>query len=329
MFGNIRHQVRVTVESNNPESRAIGILKIARVFEQAGIHLASDLNVNTAKALSEATGTNNEVGNNSILVTIGETTPFDFWQGRNPLLQGGGMLPQQQWMPANMPPMHTSGYAQPVPPERGFAEPARGGVPGYEHNPMARRENFSEAAKWSRVSNMDGYRVLNNAWPIPIPVGLRPATLVYSTNEKDPDGAGYAHYKVEASRLADEEVKTLAELTFNSGSVNEPATGVRVQDLLSICEDRLMSSSDANHPEIRAAVLAISKALKHMHSYTQDGYMASKRAEFNRAPSDDSNASMNFDARFSRATEARDNYRSPRQDSSKEEAGTDTSGNDN
>jgi hypothetical protein len=74
-IGNIKHQVKITVESNNPQSRAVGILKLADVFATAGIHLGTDLNTETARLLSTAEGEGvRNILNEQIMATVVEST---------------------------------------------------------------------------------------------------------------------------------------------------------------------------------------------------------------------------------------------------------------
>jgi hypothetical protein len=71
--GKIKHQIRVTVDSDNPESRVIGILKLAGLFEAAGIHLASDLSTATSRSLGGEVRDDPAVTpNNQILATMVE-----------------------------------------------------------------------------------------------------------------------------------------------------------------------------------------------------------------------------------------------------------------
>ena len=74
MVGNIKHKFSIAVESDNPVSRAIGILKVAQAFEKEGIHLASDLNTATSRQLAAASDAD-EVVNDTIVATMVESIP--------------------------------------------------------------------------------------------------------------------------------------------------------------------------------------------------------------------------------------------------------------
>jgi hypothetical protein len=72
--GNIKHKFSIAIESDNPVSRAIGILKVAQAFEKEGIHLASDLNTATSRQLAAASDAD-EVVNDTIVATMVESIP--------------------------------------------------------------------------------------------------------------------------------------------------------------------------------------------------------------------------------------------------------------
>lgn len=72
---NIHHKFSIAVESDTPQGRAIGILKIAEVFETAGIHLSSDLNVETSRDLARCGDYTAElVQNNQLRAVMVEST---------------------------------------------------------------------------------------------------------------------------------------------------------------------------------------------------------------------------------------------------------------
>jgi hypothetical protein len=71
-IGNIKHKFSVAIESDNPESRGVGILKLANLFEQAGIHLAADLNASTSRLISAAAN-RDDVVNDTIVATLIES----------------------------------------------------------------------------------------------------------------------------------------------------------------------------------------------------------------------------------------------------------------
>ena len=58
MPDDIRHRIRVTVSSDSPESRALGILKVVRILKAAGVHLVSgEVSRDTADRMIEITDT--------------------------------------------------------------------------------------------------------------------------------------------------------------------------------------------------------------------------------------------------------------------------------
>jgi hypothetical protein len=283
MFGNIKHKVTLTISADSPESRAIGIMKIATLLEDSGINLTSDLSNVTTQMLSEYGTTEKvcNVANATVLATIAESQPaLPFSQMPYP------------WNNPYMPPGMAAPYPQPgrwgdAPGmQNGFGRlgaalsplrEAPGNIPGYEHNPMAQSEYFSGKSLYMRVSEVgNGERVLNNAWPMPLPLDMNVGSFTKSVGDPDAD-YGYQKYIIYARPTPEVPNAILARLEFNTAPSNQPANGVRVSDLLAICEDVLTTSRAAVHPEISSAIMSISKALKHLHSFNVEVHNAAKR----------------------------------------------------
>lgn len=74
-LGNIKHRFAVQVHANNEESRLIGILKVAELFEHAGVHLSVDLSPSTNALIDRAVArpNPNPAGNSELLAVVVET----------------------------------------------------------------------------------------------------------------------------------------------------------------------------------------------------------------------------------------------------------------
>jgi hypothetical protein len=155
-----------------------------------------------------------------------------------------------------------------------------GNIPGYEHNPMAQAEYFtgvnSQADLEPIVPGHLGDRLLANAWPIPLPVGLLPRTAVYSVDGAGTEGvhSEYAVFGIStpSESASFENVRELSNIQLQEGPI-DPTTGpngVRVDDLLAICADHLNSLVEAkqatqSHVDAHKSII---KALHHLHGLT-------------------------------------------------------------
>jgi hypothetical protein len=298
-IGNIKHQVKITVESNNPQSRAVGILKLADVFATAGIHLGTDLNTETARLLSTAEGEGvRNILNEQIMATVVESTAKAPIIGHRPdgstVVYRGmpgrettGLYPVPYQRPGEAADRHAAepgvleGRKQDslsgeqlssddVSPEAAAAL-SLGNIPGYEHNPMARAEHFEEVPGPIPASfvTTEHERSVQSNWPNPAPLGLVKYTGVVATDNYGESEPNY-EYKIvglggHTGRSTLKEISLLTQVDKEVGP-----NGVRIEDLLAICSDHLSSLAacdQANQSQIDANK-SIIKALHHLHGLT-------------------------------------------------------------
>jgi hypothetical protein len=133
---------------------------------------------------------------------------------------------------------------------------------------------------YSRISDQDGERILNNARPWPLPPGMTADECVKSIGTPDDFGL-YTEYVVVDTK--ENEGLELGKIRFNSAQGDEPMDGVRVSDLLAICEDRLALGQESvlGHQQLGEALRHVQNALVCIHRYNVDMCIAEKNAMLN------------------------------------------------
>jgi hypothetical protein len=344
--GNIKHKFNIAIQSNNPVDRAIGILKVAELFETAGIHLSADLSTETSRFLvSEIARDPATTANNTIVATMVENDPVtsEHYQpekagdeltrveeirGTNFLERTLGSVkdalksfdkqvaetqPGKKLGNSALSGAHGGGTGYPAmdrfsrfrqgeqAPEPGFTmasdksgnpssdegttpiynpkahatlteacPTAAGNIPGYEHNPMALSEYFSDKAPVPAIIFIgDHERFVFNNWPVPSPVGLTKYTAVKATDNRDVFTPNY-NYSIHG--LTNQGWTLLKDIKILNrfDDQEKGPDGVRVEDLLAICADHFSSlerSQGVSHAEHQAHK-SIVKALQHLHGLT-------------------------------------------------------------
>jgi hypothetical protein len=249
--GNIKHKFNIAIQSNNPVDRAIGILKVAELFETAGIHLSADLSTETSRFLvSEIARDPATTANNTIVATMVENDPVTS-EHYQPEKAGDELTRVEEILTEVV--------------TRGA-----GNIRGYEHNPMALSEYFSDKAPVPAIIFIgDHERFVFNNWPVPSPVGLTKYTAVKATDNRDVFTPNY-NYSIHG--LTNQGWTLLKDIKILNrfDDQEKGPDGVRVEDLLAICADHFSSlerSQGVSHAEHQAHK-SIVKALQHLHGLT-------------------------------------------------------------
>lgn len=298
-LGNIKHQVTFAVISADPVSRAVGILKLAGVLKDAGINLATLLTPTTTEAIRDWSNSPEYATqeNGSIVATITELPP-----GLQAMMAQHPMMGQ---MPGAMPGMmHDQRFGNPgiyMHPGAGLFPDGNcwNSAPAYAPTPYPASRRYGEPIFTASAQKDEpflpagrpgnGERIFTSNWPT-LPgsmshMKLNAYSTVVSADLADHNGLHY-RYAVRAKTLGLGGMpieRTVQEIAFQQGEVKteEGPNGVRVEDLLVVCADRLQCSqaSTASATPARAQALsAIRQALELLNTETLENVVAANKS---------------------------------------------------
>jgi hypothetical protein len=261
-LGNIKYQVTLALTGNNPTSAAVGVTKLVEILTEAGINVATNLNPQMEAAINSrpAEFQCDKEENSSIIATIVDGSQFGMMPQPMGWHSGVGMSPARQAGAGTMDP--APGYrAGPVKTEEAPAAAT-----------PADRRGYSQFMQTGQTT--DGLRFFTQNWPLRSIQGANQFSAVVTIDEKGEDGL-YREYEVRSNKEWGGN-PSIQKVTFQRGEVNAESgpNGVRVEDLLVMCMDRLQCSilaegehciATASPAKVRALAL-IGQALIAVHS---------------------------------------------------------------